>query len=99
MEKAVEFHTDTIVFEHLDAGGKKHGSKRQHIHLWRNQTVQSIVAGKTHRLSLRVSRVNAWGTSRLAYDGSGGNYSICRFTSGKACTLSMLLRPDAVLAA
>lgn len=90
MEKAVEFQADTIVFEHLDAGGRKHGSKRQRIHLWRSQAVQAIVTGKAHRLGLRVSRVNAWGTSRLAFDGSGavergigGNYSMCRFTSGK----------------
>ena len=46
---------------------------------------------------MRISRVNAWGTSRLAYDGSGsvergihGNYSICRFQNGKIynCDLS-----------
>lgn len=90
MEKAAEFQADTIVFEHLEARGRKRGSKRQRIHLWRCQAVQAIVAGKAHRLGLRVSRVNAWGTSRLAFDGTGavergigGNYSICRFQSGK----------------
>lgn len=90
MEKAVEFQADTIVFEHLEAGGRKRGSKRQRIHLWRCQEVQTIVAGKAHRLGLRVSRVNAWGTSRLAFDGTGavergidGNHSICRFPNGK----------------
>lgn len=93
VEKAVEFQVDTIVFEHLDAGGRKRGSKRQRIHLWRCQAVQAIVTGKAHRIGLRVSRVNAWGTSRLAYDGSGPvsrgreadlkSYSMCRFQSGK----------------
>ena len=93
MEKAVEFQVDTIVFEHLDTGGRKRGGKRQRIHLWRCQEVQATVAGKAHRLGLRVSRVNAWGTSRLAYDGSGPvsrgreaglkSYSMCRFQNGK----------------
>ena len=49
---------------------------------------------------MRVSRICAWGTSRLAYDGSGPvergkdagftTYSMCRFTTGKIynCDLS-----------
>ena len=46
---------------------------------------------------MRISRVCAWGTSKLAYDGSGpvergiqGNYSICKFQNGKIynCDLS-----------
>ena len=86
-----------IVFEHLNLSGKKKGSKKQCLHLWKAQYVQSIVEHKAHRLSMRISRVCAWGTSKLAYDGSGaverggdGNYSICRFRSGKIynCDLS-----------
>ena len=49
-----------------------------------------MVTTKAHRLGMRISHVNAWGTSKLAYDGSGfvergidGNYSICRFQNGK----------------
>ena len=54
-----------------------------------------MVKGKAHRSGIRISRVNAWNTSRLAYDGSGpvkrgresektgGSYSVCEFTSGK----------------
>ena len=50
---------------------------------------------RAHRLGIRISRVNAWNTSRLAVDGSGrvkrgresdrttGNYSLCEFMSGK----------------
>ena len=90
MEKAEKYKADVIVFEHLDLAGKKRGSKKQRLHLWKAQYVQQMVEAKAHRKGLRISRVNAWGTSRLAYDGSGkvergieGNYSICRFPNGK----------------
>ena len=97
IDVAVLYNADTIVFEHLDRNGKIRGSKKQKLHLWKSQTVQNIVSNKAHRLGMRISRVNAWGTSKLAYDGSGyvergidGNYSVCRFTSGKVynCDLS-----------
>ena len=54
-----------------------------------------MTESKAHRIGIRISRVCAWGTSRLAYDGSGkvkrgkesekcnGNYSLCEFESGK----------------
>ena len=61
--------------------------------MWRSQYVQSMVENKAHRLSMRISHICAWGTSRLAYDGSGavlrgkeadlGCYSLCKFQSGK----------------
>ena len=49
-----------------------------------------------HRLGKRISRICAWGTSKLAYDGSGEverdekNYSLCKFKTGKKyhCDLS-----------
>lgn len=97
---AVLYNADTIVFEHLDTKGKKRGSKKQKLHMWRSQYVQSMVTDKAHRLSMRISRVNAWGTSKLAYDGSGyvqrgknagfDSYSICKFQNGKIynCDLS-----------
>ena len=99
---AILYNADVIVFEHLDVQGKKRGSKKQRLHLWKSQYVQAMVTDKAHRCSMRVSRVNAWGTSRLAYDGSGavlrgdksektgGNYSLCEFTTGKVyhCDLS-----------
>ena len=65
------------------------------LHLWKSQTVQHIVEGKAHRLGIHIARVCAWGTSRLAFDGSGrvlrgdesaktnGNYSLCEFQTGK----------------
>ena len=86
-----------IVFEHLELQGKKRGSKKERLHHWKAQYVQSMVEHKAHRLSMRISRVCSWGTSQLAYDGSGtvergikGNYSICKFQNGKIynCDLS-----------
>ena len=51
--------------------------------------MQEIVERKAHRTGMRVSRVCAWNTSRLAFDGSGRvvrdstNYSLCTFQTGK----------------
>ena len=95
MEAAAAFHADVIVFEHLDRAGRKCGSKKQRLHMWKTAFVQAMVEGKAHRAGLHISRVCAWNTSRLAFDGSGrvkrgreskrtnGSYSLCEFTSGK----------------
>ena len=97
IDTAKAYHADVIIFEHLDLNGKKKGSKKQRLHHWKARYVQSIVEGRAHRMGKRISRVNAWGTSRLAYDGSGVvergtylqngvekyNYSICTFKTGK----------------
>lgn len=97
VDTASIWNASTIVFEHLDTQGKKRGDKKQRLHHWRAQYVQSMVTQKAHRLTMRISRVNAWGTSKFAYDGSGtvrrcidGNYSICKFQNGKIynCDLS-----------
>ncbi len=97
---AVMYNADVIVFEHLDLKGKVRGSKKQRLHMWRSQYVQSMVENKAHRLSMRVSHICAWGTSRLAFDGSGyvlrgkdadlNNYSLCKFSNSKIynCDLS-----------
>lgn len=90
------YSADVIVFEHLDTQGKKRGSKKQRLHHWRAQAVQRIVADKAHRDGVRVRRVCAWNTSKLAFDGSGEverdehNYSMCTFKTGKRyhCDLS-----------
>ena len=87
---------DIVVFEHLDLQGKKRGSKKQRLHHWKVQAVQQIVSCKAHREGIRISRVCAWNTSSLAFDGSGkverdkDNYSMCTFASGKRynCDLS-----------
>lgn len=93
MDIAVLYHADVIVFEYLDTSGKKNGSKKQKLHLWKSQYVQSMVTDKAHRLGMRVSRICAWGTSKLAFDGSGialrgkdanlSSYSVCKFQNGK----------------
>ena len=100
MDIAVLYNADVIVFEHLDLKGKVKGSKKQKLRMWRSKEVQSVVADKAHRLGMRIRRVCAWGTSRLAYDGSGtvlrgkdadlNTYSMCRFANGKVynCDLS-----------
>lgn len=98
VDTAVKYKADVIVMEHLDVSGKKRGSKKQRLHHWRCQYIQDMVESKAHRQGIRISRVCAWGTSRLAFDGSGRvsrgeytasdgtvryNYSICTFTTGK----------------
>ena len=92
---AREFDADAVVFEHLNTSGRKHGSKKQKLTLWRKNEVQRMVADKVHRLGIHISHICAWGTSRLAYDGSGtvlrgnksqktnGSYSVCEFTNGR----------------
>ena len=55
MDVSVLYHADVIVFEHLDISGKKRGSKKQRLHLWKSQYVQSIVTDKAHRLGMRVA--------------------------------------------
>ena len=85
-----------IVFEYLDIRGKIRGSRKERLHLWRKRDIQKRCEHMAHRMGMRYSRVNAWGTSALAYDGSGkvvrdrDNYSMCTFTTGKRyhCDLS-----------
>lgn len=87
-------YADVIVFEHLDMKG--HGSRSQKIALWRKNDIQKRTMHKAHRYGMRIARVCAWNTSKLAYDGSGevtrdkDNYSLCTFTTGKRynCDLS-----------
>lgn len=94
METAILYDVDCIVFEHLDLGGKKKYSKKQILALWKARYVQQIVEHKAHSNGIRISTINAWGTSRLAYDGSGKvlrgrdsekckSYSECEFQNGK----------------
>ena len=93
---AILYNVDVVIFEHLDLNGRKRGSNKQKLHLWKSRAVQVIVTNKMHRLGKRISRICAWGTSKLAYDGSGEverdekNYSMCKFPNGKKyhCDLS-----------
>ena len=89
IEFAVLHGSNVIVFEHLDTHGKKRGSKKQKLHLWRKQSVIAMVTVKAHLRGMRISTVCARNTSRLAFDGSGqvlrdkDNYSMCTFATGK----------------
>ena len=93
---AEENHADVIVFEYLEMQGKISGKKRQKLHLWRKRDIQKCCEHQAHRKGMRVSRICAWNTSRLAYDGSGAvtrdweNHSLCTFQTGKRynCDLS-----------
>lgn len=99
-DTAIKYNCDVIVFEYLDIKGKKRGSKKQKLHMWKKNTIQNIVEYKAHRNGIRVSHICAWGTSKLAYDGSGrvlrgkdadlGAYELCKFSNGKIynCDLS-----------
>ena len=97
---ALKHQADVIVFEHLDIKGKKKGSIKQKLHMWRKAEVQEIVSNQAHRYGMRISHICAKNTSRLAYDGSGQilrgkdagfkTNEICKFTTGKIynCDLS-----------
>ena len=92
----LSFNLSAIEFEYLEMKGKISGKKRQKLHLWKKREIQTMCEHKAHRYGIRVSRVCAWNTSRLAYDGSGPvsrdpkNHSLCVFQSGKQynCDLS-----------
>lgn len=100
VDYAVLMQIDTIVFEHLTMYGKKRGSKKQILHMWKKNTVQNLIEHKAHRYGMRISHICACGTSKLAYDGSGlvlrgkdagfTTNEICKFTTGKIynCDLS-----------
>ncbi len=94
MENAILYDVDVIVFEHLDLNKKKRGSHKQRLALWKARYVQNMVEHKAHVNGIRISHINAWGTSHLAYDGSGRvlrgrdstkckSYSECEFQNGK----------------
>ena len=93
---AVEYQADVIVFEYLEMQGKISGKKKQKLHLWRKRDIQKLCEHQAHRNRIRVSRVSARNTSRLACDGSGAvvrnpeNHSLCIFQTGKQynCDLS-----------
>ena len=97
---AIRHNCDVIVFEYLNTNGRKPGYQKQKLNMWKKNTIQNIVEHKAHKNGIRVSRVCAWGTSKLAYDGSGkvlrgkkanlNTYELCQFSSGKIynCDLS-----------
>ena len=82
---------DAYVLEYLDVKGKN-AVKRAHF--WRYKRIYKVLSQKAHQNGLRIVRVNARNTSRLAFDGSGWSqrgreitpdtpYSLMRFKTGK----------------
>ena len=76
---AVEYSCCTIACEYLDfsngkrksSNGKRHGKRSWRLHLWRYRDVYHRLCVAAHKWGLRVHQVCAWGTSQLAFDGSG----------------------------
>lgn len=86
-----EHGVDAFVLEHLDFKGK---NTVKRAHFWRYKRIYKVLSHKAHQHGLRVARVNARNTSRLAFDGSGWSkrgreitpdtpYALMRFTTGK----------------
>lgn len=82
----------TIVFENLKGWRPKaprHGLRKK-FHTWLHRRIVEFTELKWREYGGRLATVSARNTSRYAYDGSGqvtrsvnGNYSICRFKTGK----------------
>ena len=93
---AGEYQADVIVFEFLEMKGSVQGNNKMRLHIWRKRDVQKRCEHMAHRKGIRIARVCAWKTSRLAFDGSGevvrdkDNHSLCTFKNGKQynCDLS-----------
>lgn len=90
---AITNHATTVVIEKLrnwkPKGGKKRSSLKQRFHNW----VKGAIADRLEQLGqeygIEIASVNARGTSKFAYDGTGevkrdrGNYAIGTFQSSK----------------
>ena len=77
---ASENRADVIVFEYLEMKGKLSGKKKQKLQMWRKRDIQKRCGQQAHRKGIRISRICAWNTSRLAFDGSGKLTVIYRIT-------------------
>ena len=86
-----EHGVDVFVLEYLDFKGKNIVKR---AHFWRYKRIYKVLAQKAHQYGLRVARVNARYTSRLAFDGSGWSkrgreiapetpYALMEFPTGK----------------
>ena len=86
-----EHGVDVFVLEYLDFKGK---NTVKRVHFWRYKRIYKVLAQRAHQYGLRIARVNARNTSRLAFDGSGWSkrgreitpetpYAIMEFSNGK----------------
>ena len=87
----IEHGVDVFVLEYLDFKGKNIVKRAQ---FWRYKRIYKVLTHKAHQYGLRVARVNARNTSRLAFDGSGWSkrgreittdtpHALMRFPNGK----------------
>ena len=86
-----EHGVDAFVLEYLDFKGK---NTVKRAHFWRYKRIYKVLRHKAHQHGLRVARVNARNTSRLAFNGSGWSkrgreitpdtpYALMQFSTGK----------------
>lgn len=89
---AASYGATTLVFERLKGWRPKAPRRglRNKFHTWLHRRIVEFSEWKWREKSGRMAFVHARDTSKQAYDGSGpvvrsvdGNYSICRFKSGK----------------
>ena len=91
LEFGNEHGVDVFVLEYLDFKGK---NTVKRAHFWRYKRIYKVLTQKAHQHGLRIARVNASNTSRLAFDGSGNvkrgwkinkdtSYSLIQFANGK----------------
>lgn len=85
------YGVDAYVLEYLDFKGK---NIVKLAHFWRYKRIYKVLTQRAHQFGLRIARVNARNTSRLAFDGSGLSkrgreitpktpYALMQFTTGK----------------
>ena len=86
-----EHGVDAFVLEYLVFKGKNIVKR---AHFWRYKRIYKILSQKAHQHGLRIARVNARYTSKLAFDGSGWSkrgheitsdtpYTLIQFPNGK----------------
>ena len=86
-----EHGIDVFVLKYLDFKGKNIVKR---AHFWRYKRIYKVLAQRAHQYGLRIARVNARYTSRLAFDGSGWSkrgreitpetpYALMEFPTGK----------------
>ena len=86
-----EHGVDVFVLEHLDFKGKNIVKR---THFWRYKRIYKVLSQRAHQYGLRIARVNARYTSRLAFDGTGWSkrgseitpeppYTLMEFPNGK----------------
>ena len=91
LDFGIEHGVDVFVLEYLDFKGK---NTVKRAHFWRYKRIYKVLTHKAHQYGLRVARVNARNTSRLAFDGSGWSkrgreiapntpHSLMQFPNGK----------------